>query len=133
MEKSFVTKQDIIIPAGTALEEIKAVSYGTPHYEGYIAFGNNHTAFFHVDIDNIKEFPEIFEDKNDGSIKYSQILFSPREEGQALACYEVGLMGCTEIKEKLYGKDENGLDITSYIVSFENAKPYEISPALSVR
>lgn len=64
MEKTFITKQDIVIPAGTALTKISAVTYGSPHYEGYVAFGNDHTAFFHVDIDNIKEFPEVFEQTN---------------------------------------------------------------------
>jgi hypothetical protein len=61
MSKSFVTKQDIVIPAGTALEKIKAVSYGEPYYEGYVTLGENHTAFFHVGLDNIKELPESFE------------------------------------------------------------------------
>jgi hypothetical protein len=61
MKKSFVTKQDIVIPAGTALTKISAATYGTPHYEGYVAFGDDHTAFVHVGLDNIKEFPEVFE------------------------------------------------------------------------
>lgn len=64
MEKTFVTKQDIIIPAGTSLRKIGTFTYGSPHYEGYISFGNDHTAFFHVDVDNIKDFSEIFEQKH---------------------------------------------------------------------
>jgi hypothetical protein len=60
-EKLFRTKQDIVIPAGTVLSKISKVTYGSPHFEGYVAFGDDHTAFFHVDIDNIKEFPEVFE------------------------------------------------------------------------
>jgi hypothetical protein len=60
-EKLFRTKQDIVIPAGTVLHKISKVTYGSPHFEGYVAFGSDHTAFFHVDIDNIEEFPEVFE------------------------------------------------------------------------
>jgi hypothetical protein len=60
-EKLFRTKQDIVIPAGTVLSKISKVTYGSPHFEGYVAFGSDHTAFFHVDIDSIEEFPEVFE------------------------------------------------------------------------
>jgi hypothetical protein len=60
-EKLFKTKQDIVIPAGTVLHKISKATYGSPHFEGYVAFGSDHTAFFHVDIDNIQEFPEVFE------------------------------------------------------------------------
>jgi hypothetical protein len=60
-EKLFRTKQDIVIPAGTVLHKISKVTYGSPHFEGYVAFGDDHTAFFHVDIDNIEEFPDVFE------------------------------------------------------------------------
>jgi hypothetical protein len=60
-EKQFITKKDVIIPAGTVLHKISKVTYGSPCFEGYVAFGNDHTAFFHVGIDNIEEFPEVFE------------------------------------------------------------------------
>jgi hypothetical protein len=60
-EKQFITKKDVIIPAGTVLHKISKVTYGSPYFEGYVAFENDHTAFFHVDIDNIEEFPDVFE------------------------------------------------------------------------
>jgi hypothetical protein len=63
---------------------------------------------------------------------FTQILFGAKSKGGPLNCYKVGIMGCTEIKEKLHGKDENGLDIASYIVKFDNYTQTEVFDTLSV-
>jgi uncharacterized ferredoxin-like protein len=63
---------------------------------------------------------------------FTQILFGAKAKGSPLKCYKVGIMGCTEIKEKLHGKDENGLDIASCIIRFDDLEEVEVSDTLSV-
>ena len=57
---------------------------------------------------------------------WTQILFAPQGQNDPLSCYEVGKMGCVDITEKFWGKDEGGLDMYSYVVHFADGTQREI-------
>jgi len=55
------------------------------------------------------------------------IMFGARETNESLECHKIGHMGCERIMPNFLGRAENGLDIYSYTVEFEDGTSKEIT------
>jgi hypothetical protein len=71
--------------------------------------------------------------ENTSNISWVRVLFNQNGLNNPLSCYEVGKMGCKEIKEKFHGKGEGGIDTYSYVVHFSDGTGKEITNTFSVQ
>jgi|GEM_PF-5157574 len=58
---------------------------------------------------------------------WSRIYFEPSGMNEPIKCYAVGMMGCKSIHTVHHGRTDYGMEISSYIVTFDDGTTKHIS------